>query len=145
MYGDTALQGNYREPLLKLFGEEFYNRLISWKTTGVLNIRFHEMIASKEKMYGRDSSSIADDTTNSSTPIETTERVDSIERVDMICKLITERQNYLRELLNLSNPEAMRPGEALNARVDLQIRYSSALKRDLWKAILQFHELKNPL
>jgi hypothetical protein len=144
MYGDTALQGNYREPLLRLFGEEFYNSLMSWNTTGVFAKNFQEMAKRKAEMYGFEPPAIDDQKPESSTSPENAARVDSIERADMIFKLITERQNSLRELCNLRNHEAMQPGEALNARVDLQIRYSSALKRDLWKAILQFHELKDP-
>ena len=71
--------------------------------------------------------------------------VESIERADLICKVISERQYYLQQLLELKNSEGMHSGEPLSARVDLQIRYSSALKKDLWRAILQFHDLKSPL
>jgi hypothetical protein len=69
-----------------------------------------------------------------------------IANVDMIFKLITERQKYLQELHRYKSETSPTKVEDLNSRVDLQLRYSTALKRDLRKALQDFRELqRNPV
>jgi hypothetical protein len=69
-----------------------------------------------------------------------------IANVDMIFKLITERQKYLQELHRYKSENSPTKVEDLNSRGDLQLRYSTALKRDLRKALQDFRELqRNPV
>jgi hypothetical protein len=136
--GDTPIRGNFREPIITVFGEPFYRMLVEWDTSNLLTLTMLETFQKKAELYDFPPSELEIEAKQESPKIIQDPHLKS----NMIEKLITLKQEYLQEMSRLKDSLSTRTTDSLSTRIDLQLRYSTAIKRDLWKAIEHLYELR---
>ena len=128
----------WKEPVTKIFGQEFYESLTEWVPMNISGIQLAEMLSAQAANFNMPLPSInATDVKNDRTT------VDPRLSWQMGVKVIDLMKQYLEDLAQIHRRGAGAPGERQDsATLDLVTRYVTTATRDLERAVKWYQYLK---